>query len=165
MVDPRFRFNRITEQKNLGKKCAPEGKTTVTLELTYYDEDDPMQFADDEFLERIALTEIDKISEVIPSIHRDRHCGTEILHMNNAYPMYTIGFENVVESLIEEYSKLENMLLTGRHGLFLNSDMHDTMEMSRKAALYLLEDRQSNVQWYKMTKKYVNFKVSKVQGN
>ena len=165
LVDPRFRFNRITEQKNLGSECAPQGKTTVTLELTYYEEDDPMQFAADDFLERIALKEIDKICEVIPSIHRESYLGCQILRMQNAYPMYTIGFENILDELVGEYAKIQNMLLTGRHGLFLNSDMHDTMEMSKKAANYLMDNHPSTAQWYEMSKEYVNFKVSKVEGN
>ena len=161
LVDSRFRFNRLTEQKNLGKKCAPDGKTTVTLELTYYDEDDPMQFANDDFLERIALKEIDKISEVIPTIRREKHCSTEILRMENVYPMYTIGFENILNDLIREYAQLENMILTGRHGLFLNIDMHDTMEMSQKAAFYLMEGHTSSTQWYEMVKEYFSFKMPK----
>ncbi|MFQ5672479.1 MAG: FAD-dependent oxidoreductase [Nitrospinales bacterium] len=163
LLDPRFRFNRISEQKNLGSECSPRDKTHLSFEMTCFEENDPMQFADDAFMERLALKEVDKIAEIIPQINRKNHCGTEVIRMRNVYPMYTLGFEENLDRLIEQFSQIKNMILTGRHGLFLNSDMHDSMEMGKKAAQYLLEDPPDNEEWYRMAKSYVNFKVSKVK--
>jgi hypothetical protein len=56
-------------------------------------------------------------------------------------------------------SGLENFYPTGRHGLFLNNDMHDTMYMGIETAKYILNGNKSSRGWFKKIKKTLSDKL------
>lgn len=135
LLDPRFRYNRISEQKNLGRLCSPSDKSVLAFELTC-DMEDGVWFASDEVLKQRTLAEAAKF----PGLPLDRCVGCHVQRMKRAYPMYDLDFDRRLKLIFDGLGGIENLWSTGRHGLFLNTDMHDTLEMGLAAAENLLAD-------------------------
>jgi len=156
LLDPRFRYNRFSEQKNLGSRCAPQDKSVLAFELTC-NMDDGVWLASDDVLRQRTLDEAAKF----PGLPLDRVIGCHVQRMKRAYPMYDLDFDRRLKVIFDGLGRIENLWSTGRHGLFLNCDMHDTMEMGLKLAEKLLDDgRQSPAEYYAGVGGYLRHKMS-----
>jgi len=159
LLDPRFRFNRFSEQKNLGSRCAPADKTVLSFELTC-DLEDGVWLAGDDVLRQRAMEEAAKF----PGLPLEKVCGCHVQRMKRAYPMYDLEFDRRLERIFADLSRVTNLWSTGRHGLFLNTDMHDTIEMGLLAAENLLADEpQPPAAYYDRSAGYVRRKMATVK--
>ena len=82
--------------------------------------------------------------------------------MPEAYPMYDLNFDKQLENVIESLSKTKNLYTIGRHWLFLNNDIHDSMEMGMKIARNLLE-KKDTASWYNFALGYVRCKINRTR--
>ncbi len=64
-----------------------------------------------------------------------------VTRSKDAYPIYDLPFEKNLELTLSGLAGIENLFSAGRQGLFLNSDMHDSMKSGREAARFFLENR------------------------
>lgn len=135
LLDPHFRCNRFCEQKNLLLDRKPHLKTLITFELCCAYGDHIWE-ADDSELAELARKDVKHIS----IIDGGRAGDCEIQKVKSAYPIYDLEFEKNLQSLLEGLSRLENFYTTGRQGLFLNTDMHDSMKTGHTAAAAFLSD-------------------------
>ncbi len=132
LVNQRFHFNRLSEQKNLSIACAPEGKTLIALERMCKPEDkewrwEAADWKDTVFeeLKFFGITEAD-----IEEIFVDR--------VEKAYPFFFVRYEERKKAALEGLSHVRNLVSTGRNGLLLDIDMHDSMVLGREGLKYLL---------------------------
>nr|HPJ71467.1 hypothetical protein [bacterium] len=142
LLDPRFRFNRFCEQKNLLLEKKPPLETMLTFEACcgYRDE---FWNLPDSALVKLALEDIGRIERIDGS----RVTETLVRRVKDAYPVYGVGFEGGLERFFIGAAGIDNLYPTGRQGLFLNTDMHDTMELGL-LAVEAIADGVPGRDWY-----------------
>jgi len=131
LLDPKFRFNRVTEQKNLSAFTMEPGKTVLSLELTCRVGDEQWRMSDAELFE-LAKQDCRNIHYV-----RDKMIHITDYHVKrvpNVYEIYFKGFDQHAESLLDYLSGFENVSTIGRRGLFLQGDQHQSVEMGFQMA-------------------------------
>ena len=138
-------------------KMIPKDKPILCFELSA-NPGDTFWESDDELLFKVALSDIEKIDFFNESDIETFH----IWRMSEAYPMYDLNFNKQLENVIESLSKTKNLYTVGRHGLFLNNDIHDSMEMGIKIATNLLE-KEDVVSWYNFALGYVRGKINRTR--
>ncbi len=149
LLDPVFRFNRFCEQKNLLLDRKPEGKTMITFELCCGYNDHLWKSTEDE-MRRLVLEDIEHIDK----IDGREASSCMITRVKDAYPIYDLAFERNLEILLNALSGIDNLYSTGRQGLFLNTDMHDSMKSGMMAARVVLDGRKST-EWYREAEEFL----------
>lgn len=148
LLDPRLISNRLSEQKNLSKDSCPPGRTMVTLDITCK-QGDYLWNADDGFLIGLAMHDLS-----IMGLHPRTILDAFVVRAPDVYPVYYLGFEKDVNIVLDRFGECSNLFSVGRHGLLLNNDMHDSIEMGFFASQTLLENKPSSV-WYEIARQYV----------
>lgn len=133
LVDDRFNFHRISEQKNLSARCAPEGQTVLTLEVSCR-EDEPMWTWQPEQFREMVTKDL-SFFKIDPA----RVVKLYVARLEDAYPIYPIDFEKELGAILQELAAVPGLVTTGRQGLFLDIDMHDAMVLGKNAVEALLE--------------------------
>jgi protoporphyrinogen oxidase len=155
LLDPHFKFNRMSEQKNLNQESSPPGRTVISLDISCQ-RGDHLWNMPDEQLFQLALDDL-------------RHMGIEKSHildyfslkLEDVYPIYSLGFGKDFNNCIQALKRFRNVFSTGRQGLFLNNDIHDSMEMGILAGTFIRSGRES-CEWYAYISKYIR---ERLQGN
>lgn len=126
LLDNEFVFNRVTEQKNLSDFTMEEGKTVLSFELTCRMGDDIWKKSDAELYE-MALADCRRI----PLLARNIDKATDFLvrRAPAVYEIYIRHFDAHAELVLGYIQELENVVTIGRRGLFLQGDMHQSVEM------------------------------------
>lgn len=148
LLDPRLMSNRLSEQKHLCKNSCPPGQTVVTLDITC-SYDDYLWKADDGFLIGLGIHDLQVMGLHPRTIH-----DAFVMRAAQVYPIYSLDFERDVDAIIARFREVENLFTIGRHGLLLNNDMHDSIEMGFFASQTLMEGKPSAA-WYDIAKTYV----------
>ncbi len=143
LLDPGFRFNRFCEQKNLLLENRPPGKTMLTFEICC-GYGDGIWNASEEDLRELALGDINKI-HLLDDLRVEKSMVTR---SKDAYPIYDLAFETNLKLALRGLSGISNLFSAGRQGLFLNSDIHDSMASGRAAAR-ALDRGAAPVDWYR----------------
>ena len=149
LIEPAFHSNRISEQKNLCEDACPPGKTMVALEITC-DFDDYLWNADDALLVNLALHDISLMNLHPRTVH-----DAFVLKAKHAHPVYTKGFQVSLAKTIDNLKECSNLYSIGRHGLLLNNDMHDSMQMGFLSADNVAANV-SSAKWYELMDEYVS---------
>jgi protoporphyrinogen oxidase len=133
VAEPKYVMNRIQEPKRRSPFNAPEGKTSLMLEITCNYGDRIWEASDHEIYERVArdLNELgfDIQSQVID------YFSTRAQH---AYPVYTLDYRHHRGHLINALRPMENLITSGRQGNFRYVFSDTAMEMGIHAARCLL---------------------------
>lgn len=150
LLDDIYRFNRFCEQKNLLRERHPPLETMLTFETCCGFEDAFWKMPDAELV-RLALEDISHIERIDGS----RVTDTLVRRVKDAYPVYDLEFEENLKKLYRGLSRVDNLYATGRQGLFLNTDMHDTMELGMKTVAEL-ETGLGAREWYDLVSPYLS---------
>lgn len=154
LLDTDFTFNRFCEQKNLLFEPMPRDRTLITFELCceYGDE---LWTADESQLRQMAREALDRIAFIS---HRAKILACTVRRAKDAYPIYDQGYEKRLQRLLIQVSNIDNLYASGRQGLFLNADMHDSMDIGRMAAEHVLAG-QPSLDWHTSVAPYLDFKT------
>ena len=124
--DPEYCLSRIYEPKNRCETMAPVDETGLAVEVPCFPGDDLDALPDTELRDRVCR-ELSEIGILRPSEILDwRH-----VLLPNAYPVYSIGFEELVEAMIDQASQVKNLVLLGRNGTFFYSHLHNQMRFAK----------------------------------
>jgi protoporphyrinogen oxidase len=126
LLDPEFVFNRVTEQKNLSEKTMEPGKTVLSFELTCRLGDEMWQKSDEE-LYKLALEDCKRIPDLAK--HLDKASDYLVRRAPSVYEIYIRHFDNHAEVVLGYIQEITNAVTIGRRGLFLQGDMHQSVEM------------------------------------
>jgi protoporphyrinogen oxidase len=126
LLDNEFQFNRVTEQKNLSPFTMEPGKTVLSFELTCRMGDELWGKSDQELYE-MALADcrrVPQLAELLPKV-------TDYLvrRAPSVYEIYFRHFDQHAEVVLGYVQEIENAVTLGRRGLFLQGDMHQSVEM------------------------------------
>jgi len=145
LLDPRYKSNRYTEQKNMSPDTCPPERSVLCFEKSCNFQDDIWRLSDDEVFKRVLEEDI-KINPLMDASKVRRYTVSRIRH---AYPIYDIGFERNLRVVLDSMAKIQNLYTTGRQGLFLQNDQHGSMIMGWEIFDYVrLDDSYAPWRWY-----------------
>jgi|SRR5579871_1895998 len=126
LLDRQFRFNRVTEQKNLSAETMEPGKTVLSFELTCRVGDQYWKMSDQELFE-MAKADCKGIHFIADQVSHitDFH----VKRVPNVYEIYFKHFDEHAEVCLSYLQEFENLCSIGRRGLFLQGDQHQAVEM------------------------------------
>ena len=129
-------IHRISEFKNFSPACAPPDKTMVCAEITCRIGDEHWRASDEELIE-IATSDLGQIG----LIRADEVLGGFVKKIPHAYPVYDLEYKEHLAPVLEFIHTLENIKTGGRQGLFRYNNMDQSIEMGRRMAATIVEDR------------------------
>ena len=122
---------------------APEHETSLVVEVPCF-EDDALYSAEVESLARRVISELSEI-RVIDSakVIEWRH---HLLH--NAYPVYSLNYKDLVQTIGASMATIENLDLMGRGGFFFYSHLHDQLRFGKDYVHSITQTREgTQFQW------------------
>lgn len=127
-------FNRLSDIRNCGAIDTIEpGKTGLMAEITCNPNDDVWNSSKETLCQKV-IRDLEQEGFIKPS--DVEFCS--MLKVRHGYPIYTIDYEKRMAKVINYLKKIDNLLITGRQGLFKYVDMDIAMEMGEKTAEFIL---------------------------
>jgi len=145
LSDPKFIYNRVSEQKNMSSHIAPHNKTFLIFEKTM-DEKNNLWYKNEKELVELALKDFKKIKKDIPNC-----TDYKIMKIPNAYPLYNLRYDENLNIIFNYLSEFNNLFLTGRQGLFLQNDMFDNILLSKSLSKFI-QNKKKPHEWYEQHK-------------
>ncbi len=131
---PEVKVGRIQNVKNWSKFMVPGNVTLLVAEYFCSEGDELWSCSDDEILE-LASEEILKLK--FANSKEEIEKGI-VVRVKNAYPVYYLGFEKDLLQIKEFISRLRNIQIIGRGGLYRYNNMDHSMLSGIYAARNLL---------------------------
>ncbi|MBI4665588.1 MAG: FAD-dependent oxidoreductase [Nitrospinae bacterium] len=122
-------MTRIQEPKRRSPESAPEGRTSVMVEIPCNMGDATWRMEDGALLERV-LNDLARLGFNL----RRNVTGCFSTCASHAYPRYDMGYRKKVDGALSAISTLRNLDTAGRQGLFKYVFMDTAMLMGRKWA-------------------------------
>lgn len=152
LLDSHFRFNRVSEQKNLNKESCPDGKTVVSLDIACDKGDAVWEMSEEAFFD-MAMEDLSVIG-----LHRSDVVRSFSLKLQDVYPVYDLGYEERFDLMLKKLGEYQHLYSIGRQGLFLNNDIHDSIDMGFLAADQFADGKRSS-DWYEFAKNYIALRL------
>lgn len=133
VADPRYLATRIQEPKRRSPQSAPEGKTSLMLEIPCEVGGDIWNQTDEDLLDR-CLHDLDDLD--IP-ISNDV-CGYFSTRITQGYPEFRLGYTRDRDKLLAALDELDNVETCGRQGTYRYIFMDTAMQMGVLAAQQLV---------------------------
>lgn len=130
-------FNRVSETRNYGgSEICPPDETVVICDITCETGDAIWTASADDLGRRCAR-----------ELAAEGFCREEdlaesvVLRSTTGYPVYMVGFEAAMETLVNELLRFDTLVTGGRQGLYKYVDMDISSEMGITMAEHLLSGR------------------------
>jgi protoporphyrinogen oxidase len=136
LPDHDLTVHRISEFKNFSPRCAPPDKTMVCAEITCRVGDEHWRASDDELI-GIATSDL----EGIGLLEAREVVGAFVKRLPHAYPVYDLYYKENLAPILEFVHELDNLKTGGRQGLFRYNNMDQSIEMGRRMAWTVVEQR------------------------
>ena len=130
-------FNRLSETRNYGGSeiCAPD-ETVLLCDITC-DVNDTVWNASPRDIGMQCAREL----EAEGFIRADEVAECVVLRSTAGYPVYMVGYEQAIDTLMKELGRFENVVTGGRQGLYKYVDMDIASEMGLSMADHFLSGR------------------------
>lgn len=115
-------FRRITEFKRLSPALAPEGKSSLCVEITF-GEGDGLSRLDDAALFELAATQLGAMG----LLRRQAVSSYRVLRLPFAYPIYGLGYGHRLAAVLDHLAGLDRLVSIGRQGLFHYNTMANSI--------------------------------------
>jgi protoporphyrinogen oxidase len=127
-------IHRISEFTNFSQEAAPEGKTMVCAEITSTPGDKYWTMAEDDLI-RLATDNLITLGLLQPG---EVLSGGFVHRVDYAYPIYDLTYRANVKTLVDHMKSFENLVSTGRQGLFRYGNMDHSVAMGHAVARRVL---------------------------
>ncbi|MDQ1336015.1 MAG: hypothetical protein QG552_2965 [Thermodesulfobacteriota bacterium] len=135
--DKRFPFKRIYEPKRMSPKMAPEMRSSLVLEICCSDRE-----AEDFQLQKRLIDRSIAMLENEGILKREDVLDCFTISLPNAYPIYGLGFEQVIAAIEQFLATVANLITCGRQGLFEYHAMtNESMEIAENVADLILSGK------------------------
>ncbi len=131
----KYIMTRIQEPKRRSPFSAPEGKTSVMLEIPCNENDETWNCPEETLLKRCLAD----LKELGIDIH-DKVTGYFTTSVIHGYPVYSLDYSMHRQKLFDFLDCYENLITCGRQGTFRYIFMDTAMEMGIAAAQNLMLD-------------------------
>ena len=125
-------MSRIQEPKRRSPFMAPEGRTSLMLEVPC-NVGDATWKADDADLQARMISELDTLRMPVPDV-----LSSFVVRVTHGYPVYHLGYERDRQTLLTAIGSFANIRSAGRQGLFRYVFMDAAMQMGMKAAMQMM---------------------------
>ncbi|HET8567543.1 MAG TPA: FAD-dependent oxidoreductase [Candidatus Limnocylindria bacterium] len=130
-------FNRLSETRNYGgSEIAPAGETVLLCDITC-DVNDEIWNADPQELGMRCARELEQEG----FIRTTDVAECVLLRTTAGYPVYMVGYEQAIDTLMRELMRFENVVTGGRQGLYKYVDMDIATEMGLAMADHYLSGK------------------------
>ncbi|HII15012.1 MAG TPA: FAD-dependent oxidoreductase [Nanoarchaeota archaeon] len=146
--EKKYIFNRISEQKGFSEHTVPEGSTVLCVEVTSPEKE---KYTDTELF-GLVVTQLEECG----ILTKAQIAGHKFVNIENAYPIYRIGYKDEIMKFLEYLDNYQNMLSIGRQGLFNYVGMIDCVDMGFKAANFVKAGKGMS-EWKKIREGFFNY--------
>lgn len=147
-------FNRAYEPKNFDPGMAPSGKSLLMLEVTSRWNQVPWNLSDAQITEQARL---DLVSTGILKYEEIRDMA--VRRLPHTYPLYTTDYKEKLETVFRCLERTENLVSTGRQGLFNHNNMDHSMLMGIRAADAVINSPNPAKIWYNKLNQFDHFRI------
>jgi protoporphyrinogen oxidase len=149
-----YPFNRMFEQKSMDPGLGPAGRSAVCCDLTC-DAGDEVWSAPDDVLVRRCLDAL--VEAGLTSA--DRFEGGFVRRFRSFYPMYTIDYRERLGRVYERVRAPENLVPTGRLGMFNYNNSDHCLDMGRFIASEMGEGRRPRQIWAGLEERVRTYRI------
>ncbi len=128
LSDPELLGTRLQEPRRRSPFMAPQGQTSVMIEIPCNKDDATWQMDDQKLYQRVKL-DLDQLN--VPDVSTGEFFTAYTEH---AYPMMDTGYSAKREAAINHLAQFSNLVMTGRQGTFRYIFTDTAMEMGLMAA-------------------------------
>ncbi len=121
-------FNRITDLGKFSVEVKPPGATLLVAEITCQPTDEIWK--NQELAIKTVLQELYEENLLTPADVLEAHT----FHAEHGYPIYTVGYEKNLDTVLTGLSQYENIHSIGRQGQFAYVNTHIAMKMGYEVA-------------------------------
>ncbi|MCX7015699.1 MAG: FAD-dependent oxidoreductase [Candidatus Sumerlaeota bacterium] len=152
--EPRFIFNRACEPKAFDPGLAPRDRSVLSCDITCRPGQDLWNEPDEAIYLRVVaelagtgLFRVEEVADV--AVYRVRH----------AYPVYDLGYGKNVDEALAGLSQYENLVTTGRQGLFNYNNMDHSIFMGFRAAVCAAQSPRPALRWLSEQEAFRGFRI------
>jgi len=126
-IDSDIAINRKVEFKHMSRFNTPPGTSVICSEVT--------------------SSEIDPVEKVINDLEKAGYIKSEdvidslVVREDYAYPIYKIGYEEIVQSTIKQINQTQNIHVLGRSAEFIHREADDIIGESKQLVKRILQKR------------------------
>jgi len=124
-----YPFNRLFEQKAMDESMGPKGRTALCCDLTC-DAGDPTWSTPDAELVKRCFDTLVEAGLTTP----DKLEGGFVRRFRSFYPMYTVDYRDRLAAAYGRLRVADNLILTGRLGMFNYNNSDHCLDMGRYVA-------------------------------
>jgi len=121
-TEPSFFFILITNFKKLDSKMVPEDKSSLCIEITCF-ENDAIDNKSPEDIFTITVNQLKNKGFINPKFIQSYH----YMKVPNAYPVYEIGYMDLLKKYFDVLAQYNNIISIGRQGLFFYNTMSNSI--------------------------------------
>lgn len=147
-------FHRIYFPKNFYKELCPDEKFSLCAEISCFSTDNLWSEEAADIFTKVVR---DLKEEGMPFSDLDIE-DYMIIRLPFAYPIYDLIYRLKLENIFSELSKIENLITTGRQGLFHHNNLDHSIIMGLEAAKSI-QIKLSSKDWYYKIKEFSKFRI------
>ena len=149
-----FIFSRIFEQKQMNPDLGPEAETVLCCDFTCADDSREWNAADDSLVEKA-------VDGLVAGkfIRRDEVNGSLVKRVRNFYPRYDLAYVEKIKQMNAHLQQDDNLLLTGRIGMYNYNNSDHCLDMGRFIAENLARDQAPRNIWKDLEKRVANYRI------
>ncbi len=149
-----FIFSRIFEQKQMNPELGPKDETAICCDFTCT-EDSWQWKAGDEEITRKCVDGLIKGG----FIQGDDVTDHLVIRFSNFYPRYDLKYVEKVEKVAHKLQQVNNLLLTGRIGMYNYNNSDHCVDMGKFIAENLEKGKNVKHIWEELAKRVSNYKI------
>lgn len=151
--EEKFRFGRLSEMVKFSPHTAPPGHTALMADFTCQDDDAEWSMGERELgallLGQLESLHLFKREQILKSFSR---------RFRNFYPIYSVGFQENLNTLRHLESSFGNLFLVGRLGDFNYNNADQCLDMGYRVADHLIGAK-PQTQWRETRKHFDRYKI------
>ena len=124
-----YPFGRLHEPRNWSRAMAPEGKTLVVVEYFCFKGDNIWNMSDSG-LHDLTVRGLEGLGFLKPA----EVLWSEVLRVPGTYPLFELGYDEKVRTIMDYLAGFENLTVAGRAGTFAYLNMDHAMKAGQQAA-------------------------------
>ncbi len=150
----KFPFSRLFEQKALSEELGPSGQTAVCCDMTCALDDATWKASDEELVGRC----LDSLVE-IGLTSKDRLVTGFTKRFRDFYPVYAVDYREKLGRVYERLQGADNLVLTGRLGMFNYNNSDHCLDMGRFIANGLAEGDAPTDIWNRLEERVRSYRI------
>lgn len=147
-------FSRIFEQKQMNPELGPAGRTAIACDFTCNEGSWQWQTSD----ERLAEKTIEGLVKG-GFLNAEDVSGYYVTRTRNFYPRYDLTYIEKMKQVSNQLQEAENLLLTGRIGMYNYNNSDHCVDMGRFIAENLAAGRAPVDVWNELEQRVADYKI------